>query len=282
MALRSGADARERQSLALSASPTLLPPLPLPSPPVGHGAVDTGRWPHQSSHPTSWFCSLWDVNHKLKFCFPAFFPKEWHIPAWHHAGKGQEASQGVWLQGFGLALLGSHHPLAGHGHLTPHGDTELIVPACHHPSPALSLAPSCSERDLAAANRTGGKARTELVRVDAWPRPASTWALSEPEQLQGSFGGTTYSVPLSDTFTGPGLVGVEASHPCPAVESGGMLCPPLLYADMLLQTKHVAEMFPQELGSPSRLGTNRKVIKAIPKHFSFFNLFFKLLICREH
>lgn len=40
--------------------------------PMGYGAGDTGRWPHQTFHPRSCFWSLWDVNHKLEFCFPGF------------------------------------------------------------------------------------------------------------------------------------------------------------------------------------------------------------------
>lgn len=51
-----------------------------------------------------------------------------------------------------------------------------------------------------------------------------------------------------------------------------MLCLPLLRVVKLLQTKRIPEMFSQELGSPSWLGTNKKVTQTIPKQFSFFFL----------
>ena len=84
------------------------------------------------------------MNHKPKFCFPVFFPKARPLLAWRCMGKGQEASRGVRLQGFGLALLGSHHPLPGHQAPDPARDTQLLAPVCPHPLPALSLTPSRS------------------------------------------------------------------------------------------------------------------------------------------
>lgn len=158
-----GPDAQEGQSLVPIASPTFLPP----SLPLGCGAVDSGRWPHQTFHPTSCFWSLWDVNHKLKFCFPVFFPEAQLLLAWHCMGERHEISglaAGLWA---GSAQLPP--PLTRC--LTPSGTPNwscLCPPIC-----SGSLTPSCNGWDLAAANRTDSSSRTEPVRISVHPHPGA-------------------------------------------------------------------------------------------------------------
>lgn len=161
VALRLGADAQEGQSLAPSASPALLPPPPLPPAPAGCGAVDTGRWPHQSSHPTSCFWSPWDANHNPKSFFPAFFFSQKRGPsrcgvAW---GKDRRRHGGVWFQGFGLALLGSHHSLPGHW---------APYPTQRHPVCRACVSPSLSSPEPHAVPQLKGFTCCKRDRQQSW------------------------------------------------------------------------------------------------------------------
>lgn len=119
-----GPDAQEGQSLVPTASPPLLPP----SLPLGYGAVDSGRWPHQISHPTSCFWSLRDVNHKVKFCFPVFFPEAQRLLAWHCMRERHEVSR------FGCRALGwlCSAPTTPNQVPDPVRDTQLVVPVSPH------------------------------------------------------------------------------------------------------------------------------------------------------
>lgn len=155
-----GADAQEAQSLAPSASPALLPPPPLPPAPAGCGAVDTGRWPHQSSHPTSCFWSPWDANHNPKSFFPAFFPKS--AAPLSVALRGERAggiTGGVWFQGFGLAPLGSHHSLPGHW---------APYPTQRHPVCRAWVPPSLSGPEPHAVPQLKGFTCCKRDRQQSW------------------------------------------------------------------------------------------------------------------
>lgn len=77
--------------------------------------------------------------------FLYFFPKARPLSVWRCVGKGQEASRGGSVSGLwaGSARLPPLPPWAL-GTIPPPRDTQFVVPACPHPSPALSLTPSRS------------------------------------------------------------------------------------------------------------------------------------------